>query len=133
MAKLFGKKAKVDRSQNVTCVQNAQFFLTFFEEGEWRRDDVPYPKVFRKLDHANPEDVRQLQAYLNRRLERVAGMMEVLNAIHDDWAVSVTKDYVKYETVTMDFKDIIAALLEAGYTEDDYLLTAEYSRKWGMI
>lgn len=133
MLKLFKKRTKIDKSQNVTCVQNAQFYLTFFEEGEWRRDELPYPTTFRKLDHATAEDVRKFNAYLSRRLDRIAGMMEVLDSIHDDWAVSVTKEYVKYETVTMDFKDIIAALLEAGYTENDYLLTAEYSRKWGII
>jgi hypothetical protein len=128
---MFGKK--IDRSKNVTCDQNAQFFLTFLEEGEWRRGQEPYPQTFRKLDHATPEDVRKLQAYLNRRLDRVAGMMEILDSLHNDWAVTCTKEYVKYETVTMDFKDIIPHLLAAGYTENDYLLEAEYTRKWGMI
>ncbi|MFP5527235.1 hypothetical protein ACLGL1_01975 [Peptococcus simiae] len=43
------------------------------------------------------------------------------------------RDYVKMETVALDFKDAIAALQAHGFTEDDYLLQAEYTRKWGMI
>lgn len=129
----FLKKNKLDRSKNVTCVQNAQFYLTFLEEGEWRRGEEPLPKRFRKLEHATSEDVRQLGAYLSRRMERVAGMMDVLTSIHDDWAITTNKEYVKMETVTMDFKDMLPYLFDAGFTENDYLLQAEYTRKWGVL
>lgn len=129
----FLKKNKLDRSKNVTCVQNAQFYLTFLEEGEWRRGEEPLPKRFRKLEHATSEDVRQLGVYLSRRMERVAGMMDVLTSIHDDWAITTNKEYVKMETVTMDFKDMLPYLFDAGFTENDYLLQAEYTRKWGVL
>lgn len=129
----FLKKDKLDRSKNVTCVQNAQFYLTFLEEGEWRRGEEPLPKRFRKLEHATSEDVRQLGVYLSRRMERVAGMMDVLTSIHDDWAITTNKEYVKMETVTMDFKDMLPYLFDAGFTENDYLLQAEYTRKWGVL
>lgn len=129
----FGRRVKRDRSQNETCVQNAQFFLTFKEAGEWRRKSISPAKAFTRLDKARPEDVRALKAYTADRMERVAQMMEVLLALHDDWAITAHADYVKMETVTLDFKEAIAALAAKGFTEDDYLLQAEYTRKWGML
>ncbi|MFM9413623.1 hypothetical protein ACKQTC_04505 [Peptococcus simiae] len=129
----FGRRVKRDRSKNVTCVQNAQFYLTFTEAGEWRRREKSPCQAFVRLEKASPEDVRQLKTYTAERMERVAQMMEVLLAMHDDWAITAHRDYVKMETVTLDFKDAIAALQAHGFTEDDYLLQAEYTRKWGMI
>ena len=33
----------------------------------------------------------------------------------------------------MDFEAIIPLLIEKGFTEEDYILYSEYTRKWGML
>ena len=64
---------------------------------------------------------------------RLFGMMAVLLALHDDWAISPHRDYVKMETTTLEYNIIVDALLAAGYTADDFILQTEYTRKWGML
>ena len=59
--------------------------------------------------------------------------MAVLLALHDDWAISPHRDYVKMETTTLEYNIIVDALLAAGYTADDFILQTEYTRKWGML
>lgn len=122
-----------DRSDNQTCDQNAQFHFTFHEGGEWRHKKKSPWALFKQNESPTPDDVRALAAYTHERMQRVAGMMEVLLALHDDWAISTHRDYVKMETVTMEYDTIVNALLEAGYSEDDYVVQTEYTRKWGML
>lgn len=122
-----------DRKDNETCDQNAQIYLTFHEGGEWRHKRKSPWEIFRSQKTTSPQEVRTLAAYTNNRMQRVAGMMEVLMNLHDDWAISTHRDYVKMETVTLEYDVIIRALLDAGYTEDDYILQTEYTRKWGML
>lgn len=88
---------------------------------------------FRRQKSVTPEDVRALAAYTHARMQRVAGMMAVLLALHDDWAISPHRDYVKMETTTLEYNIIVDALLAAGYTADDFILQTEYTRKWGML
>ena len=118
---------------NQTCVQNAQLYLTFHEAGEWRRGARSPWVCFRRQKSVMPEDVRALAAYTHARMQRVAGMMAVLLALHDDWAISPHRDYVKMETTTLEYNIIVDALLAAGYTADDFILQTEYTRKWGML
>ena len=125
------KFRRSSRRCNQTCVQNAQLYLTFHEAGEWRRG-TPWVR-FRRQKSVTPEDVRALAAYTHARMQRVAGMMAVLLALHDDWAISPHRDYVKMETTTLEYNIIVDALLAAGYTADDFILQTEYTRKWGML
>ena len=118
---------------NQTCVQNAQLYLTFHEAGEWRRGARSPWVRFRRQKSVTPEDVRALAAYTHARMQRVAGMMAVLLALHDDWAISPHRDYVKMETTTLEYNIIVDALLAAGYTAGDFILQTEYTRKWGML
>lgn len=121
------------RRCNQTCVQNAQLYLTFHEAGEWRRGARSPWVRFRRQKSVTPEDVRALAAYTHARMQRVAGMMAVLLALHDDWAISPHRDYVKMETTTLEYNIIVDALLAAGYTAGDFILQTEYTRKWGML
>ena len=115
-----------------TCVQTARFFLPFFEAGEWRRKGKsPWKAV--KGNGATPEALRALAAYTERRISRGADSMAFLSSIHDDWSVTVEKDGVWMETETMIYEDILPRFEEAGFTEDDYVLYSEYTRKWGML
>lgn len=122
-----------DRRKNHTCEQNAQLYLTFHEGGEWRHRKRSPWVTFRRRKTTTPEDVRALAAYTNMRMLRVAGMMEVLLTLHDDWAISTHRDYVKMETVTLEYNIIVQALLDAGYQKEDFILQTEYSRKWGVL
>lgn len=127
------KFRRSSRRCNQTCVQNAQLYLTFHEAGEWRRGARSPWVRFRRQKSVTPEDVRALAAYTHARMQRVAGMMAVLLALHDDWAISPQRDYVKMETTTLEYNIIVDALLAAGYTADDFILQTEYTRKWGML
>lgn len=127
------KFRRSSRRCNQTCVQNAQLYLTFHEAGEWRRGARSPWVRFRRQKSVTPEDVRALAAYTHARMQRVAGMMAVLLALHDDWAISSHRDYVKMETTTLEYNIIVDALLAAGYTADDFILQTEYTRKWGML
>lgn len=127
------KFRRSSRRCNQTCVQNAQLYLTFHEAGEWRRGARSPWVRFRRQKSVMPEDVRALAAYTHARMQRVAGMMVVLLALHDDWAISPHRDYVKMETTTLEYNIIVDALLAAGYTADDFILQTEYTRKWGML
>lgn len=127
------KFRRSSRRCNQTCVQNAQLYLTFHEAGEWRRGARSPWARFRRQKSVTPEDVRALAAYTHARMQRVAGMVAVLLALHDDWAISPHRDYVKMETTTLEYNIIVNALLAAGYTADDFILQTEYTRKWGML
>lgn len=127
------KFRRSSRRCNQTCVQNAQLYLTFHEAGEWRRGARSPWVRFRRQKSVAPEDVRALAAYTYMRMQRVADMMAILLALHDDWAISPHRDYVKMETTTLEYNIIVDALLAAGYTADDFILQTEYTRKWGML
>lgn len=116
-----------------TCIQNACFFLSFFESGEWRRREKSPWKTFKKRQEVGPDTIRELAAYTEGRMVRSADVMAFLLGIHDDWNITAKKDGVWMETETMIYEDILPRLREAGFTEDDYVLYSEYTRKWGMI
>ncbi|HBT95989.1 MAG TPA: hypothetical protein DEB24_07950 [Coriobacteriia bacterium] len=115
-----------------TCVQNACFFLPFFESGEWRRNEKSPWKTLKK-EASDVKSVRALAAYTERRISRSADCMSFLLGLHDAWDVTVKKDGVWMETETMIYEDILPRLEKAGFTEDDYVLYSEYTRKWGML
>jgi hypothetical protein len=117
---------------NETCIQNACFFLSFFESGEWRTGEKSPWKMFRK-EEVLPDTLRALASYTERRISRCADSMEFLLSIHDDWDITVKKDGIWMETETMMYEDILPRLKEAGFTGDDYVLYSEYTRKWGML
>ena len=60
-------------------------------------------------------------------------MMEVLFAIHNDWAVNAKKDFIQMETQSLDFNDALNVLKEHGFTDDEFILKVEYERKWGVL
>ncbi|WP_283171305.1 hypothetical protein [Curtanaerobium respiraculi] len=115
-----------------TCIQAACFFLPFFEAGEWRtRDKSPWKKLRKR--QMNAREIRKLAEYTGNRIARCAEVMEFLQAIHDDWNITVKKKGVWMETQTMKYEDILPKLEAAGFVPEDYELYSEYTRKWGMI
>ena len=115
-----------------TCIQEACFFLPFFESGEWRaREKSPWQQFVKQ--EATPQAIRDLGSYTANRIQRSAEVMEFLQSIHDDWIVSPRKDGVFMETDSMIAEDILPKLEEAGFNGEDYVLYTEYTRKWGML
>lgn len=115
-----------------TCIQEACFFLPFFESGEWRHGEKSPWKQFPKQD-VTPELVQSLGEYTAHRIQRSAEVMAFLQSIVADWKVTPKKDGVFMETSSMIGEDILPKLTEAGFTGEDYVLYTEYTRKWGMI
>jgi len=121
------------RADNETCVQRVRVIFHFYEEKLWKQDgDSPLDRIT-KVKNPKPEAIRNLQRYLSRRLERIAGMMEVLSGAHGDWAVTGKKDQVIMETETWDFNDAVQALRQYGFKDEEFRLKVEYTRKWGVL
>jgi len=116
-----------------TCIQTACFFLPFFESGEWRRKEKSPWKTLSKRKDATPENVRDLASYTAARMARSADCMEYLLSLHGDWKITPKKDGIWMETATLPYEKILPKLLDASFSADDYLLYAEYTRKWGML
>jgi len=117
----------------VTCIQRARFFFYFYEEGEWKRKEKTPMQKFAQLKHAGSDDIRALKDAITWRLERIAQMVEILTNAHADWAITTNKNYVLLETQTLDFNESIKLLKEHGFSEDEFVLRAEYTRAWGMM
>lgn len=115
-----------------TCIQNACFFLSFFESGEWRRKEKSPWKTIKK-EEVTSDTLHALASYTGNCISRCAEVMAFLMSIHDDWDITVKKDGIWMETETMIYEDILPRLEEASFTEDDYVLYSEYTRKWGML
>lgn len=122
----------VGKNVKDTCIQEACFFLPFFESGEWRTKGKSPWQLFVKKE-ASAQAVRDLAAYTNNRMMRSAQIIDFLLQLHDDWEISPRKDGVFMETATMSAEEILPKLEEAGFNGSDFVLYTEYTRKWGML
>lgn len=121
------------KKDNITCIQRAQFVLHFFESGEWReKKESPYERLV-KNKKVRPEDIQELRCYTSERMARTEALFRLLLTLHDDWEVTAKKDCLILETETMDFEAIVPTLKTHGFSENDYVLYTEYTRKWGML
>lgn len=115
-----------------TCIQEACFFLPFFESGEWRaKEKSPWQRFVKQSVTA--QTVRDLAMYTNHRMMRSAQIIDFLLELHDDWEISPRKDGVFMETATMSAEEILPKLEAAGFNGTDFVLYTEYTRKWGML
>ena len=121
------------RPDNETCIQRSRFFFYFFEKKDWLPGERPPLKDIVKAKNLRPEAIRNLNKFLNTRLDRIARMMEVLLEAHDDWAITGKKDHVIMETETYDFNKALQVLKENGFNDDEFILKVEYTRKWGIL
>ncbi|MPM99222.1 hypothetical protein SDC9_146413 [bioreactor metagenome] len=121
------------RPDNETCVQRARFFFYFFEKKDWEPGENPPFQDILKVKKVEPEAVRNLNRFLNIRLERIASMMEVLMKAHEDWAITGFKDHILMETESFDFNDAVAVLKENGFSDHEFILKVEYTRLWGVL
>lgn len=118
---------------NETCVQRV--IIHFYHQN--------FPKLKNKDNqlitevtlgkNIQPQDVRLWKDYLADRLERIAQMMEVLLAAHDDWAITGRKGFVQMETQSFDVNDVIRTLSEHGFQKEEYIIKLDYTRKWGVL
>lgn len=60
------------RPDNETCVQRARFFFYFFEKTDWAPGEKPPFDAILKVKKVEPEAVRNLNAFLTVRLDRIA-------------------------------------------------------------
>ncbi|SMB96691.1 hypothetical protein SAMN00017405_2391 [Desulfonispora thiosulfatigenes DSM 11270] len=109
------------QSDNITCVQRARFFFYYLEKQDIIMRD-PCAK-----------SVRYYKDNLTDRLERVAQMMEILSDLHYDWAITAKKDFILFETTTLDFNIALEKLKQNNFTDDEFVLKVEYDRKWGLL
>lgn len=118
---------------NVTCVQRARFFFYFFELKEWQPDEKPPLQEIVKAKAVTPEAIRNLNRFLTNRLDRIARMMEILELVHDDWAITGSRDHILMETESFDFIDATGLLAEHGFHDNEYILKVDYTRLWGVL
>lgn len=121
------------RQDNETCVQRTRLFFYFYEKNNLAIGEKPPLDDIVKVKTVTSEAVRNLNKFLNSRLERIATMMDLLSAAHDDWAITGKKNYVLMETETLDFNDSLKILFDRGFDESEFNLEVEYTRKWGLL
>lgn len=121
------------RPDNETCVQRARFFFYFFEKKDWEPGEEPPFNAILKVKKVEPGAIRNLNKFLNERLERIASMMELLMEAHEDWAITGHKDHILMETESFDFNDAITVLKEKGFSDSEFILKVEYTRLWGVL
>ena len=119
--------------KNETCVQRTILCFSFPQISTLQ--DGGKRNLFFKFSarKSGPDRVRELKRLLGLSLERTARMMDILLAAHDDWAVTEQKDSFRMETVSLDFHEVERLLAENNFSQEEYTLEVEYTRKWGVL
>lgn len=117
----------------LTCIQNIRFIFNFFEKREWLPGEEPPLNNILYNSKITSQSIRTLSAFLSNRLSRIAMMIEILQAAHEDWRIIGKKDKIIMETENFDFNDALTILANQGFNDDEYVLKIEYERKWGML
>lgn len=120
-------------SNNETCVQRTIFRFSYSKEADLKRKGKKLFTLHCTGPKTDPDKVRELKRYLDVRLERIARMMEILLKAHEDWAVTERKEYFQMESLSFDFNEAVRLLRKHGYTNEEYTLEVEYTRKWGVL
>ena len=118
---------------NETCVQRAILRFYYQKSSSLKREENKLLGKYSISSKTDPDKVREFKKYLELRLERIAQMMEILLKAHDDWAVTERRDYFQIETVSFDFNEAVRILLDHGFSNEEYILEVEYTRKWGVL
>lgn len=120
------------RVDNETCIQHVQFCFPLFADSGRSIKDSAWQRLVRNKG-VTPASLRESKDYLSHRFERVAAMMELLLEAHADWGLASRKDRVVMETDSFDFNQALQILREHGFRDDEFVLTMEYFRKWGVL
>jgi len=120
------------KPDNVTCVQRTLFVFNF-EKKVWLPGEKPPLEDIIKVKDIRSESLRYFAEFMHTRLNRIAEMMDILLKVHDNWAVTGWKDHILMETESFDFNDAVKALADQGFHQDEFVLTVEYTRKWGVL
>lgn len=120
-------------NNKLICIQNVRFIFSFFRKRErYPRENIPLKSIINK-NKTTHQSVRDLESSLSYRLLRIAGMIETLQSVHDEWITIEKKYKIIMETENFDFNDALEILKDKGFTDDEYILQIEYERKWGML
>ncbi|MEJ9210852.1 hypothetical protein [Bacillus smithii] len=117
----------------LTCNQKICFIFEFWDRQIWLPRKIKPLKRSYRFHQVNSRHVRELQARLSVRLEKIACMMDILQEAHDCWMIYEKKNQIIMETDSFDFSEALDILSRHGFTNDDYILKVEYERKWGML
>ena len=93
-------------------------------------DPIPY-HLLDQADGVTPQAVRNLGNHLQYRLERVAGMMELL-ALRG-FVFHRGKNCIYAESDEVEAQEAKQYLLKNGYADREFQISLEYIRKWGMM
>ncbi|WP_010632619.1 hypothetical protein [Sporolactobacillus vineae] len=87
----------------------------------------------RSRNPVEPEALRKLGAAFSERIDRIAQMIEILQSVHHQWAITGKKDKIVLETDSFDFHSVRKVLEEQGFLLSEYQLLVTYERKWGIL
>lgn len=117
----------------LTCKQRILFIFYYYRlPYRFAQNVVSLGKGHRRREITS-QSVRELGTALSIRLERIAGMLELLESAHNDWQITGKKDRILMETDSFEFNQALEILSGHGFIEDDYVLRVEYERKWGIL
>lgn len=120
------------KANSLTCKQRVTIIFDFYHSSG-RSDTAALNNWHRQSRHPDPASIRALAASLSERLEHIAGMIEILQSVHDQWAVTGKKDRIILETDSFDFHSVGVVLEEQGFQASEYQVFVSYERKWGML
>ena len=93
-------------------------------------DPIPYT-VLDEADGIEPKDVRLFAHHIQHRLERVAGMMELL--AERGFTFRRYKNHILGESESVEAQEAKRYLISKGYQDREFQINLEYIRKWGMM
>jgi hypothetical protein len=117
--------------QNTTCIQTVTLTFNLYPKTGKYSNGLVLTGLGKELNL--PEDIQVLKDYLSNRLERISGMVELLLNLNSDWKSITKKDKVILQTSSIDFSEIQNFLKANGFDPEEFSLTVDYSRKWGVL
>ncbi|HEX3015332.1 MAG TPA: hypothetical protein VHQ46_02965 [Desulfobacteria bacterium] len=120
------------RADNEMCIQRVRIVFTFFAKNPRQVKGNPFLTDNSQLN-LWPASLRGFSQRLTKRLERIAAAMELLLTAHSDWVITGKNDRIIMETETWDFTEILNILEQQGFRAEEFAITVEYTRKWGVL
>lgn len=115
------------KADSLTCKQSITLIFDYYLLPRLSADRS------RSRNPVDPGAIRELGKALSERLDRVAQMIEILQSVHHQWAVTGKKEKIILETDSFDFHSVRSILEGEGFLPSEYQLFVAYDRKWGIL
>lgn len=95
------------------------------------RPDPDCYETVNKADKVTPQLIKEFSKVLAHRAERVAAMMDALQAI--DFTFIAKDDVIYADSEKVEAFEVKSHLLSSGFKDREFQIILEYARKWDML